>query len=112
MAKKPDLALITTTPITVLPPESLEDFKTWVIEEGVKPSVSLRKLMKKYNCPKPDPSIPMRLLELTYPDVDFARNGFRFKVIDSAYPDSDVSQFSDEDFDSGVYELLTLPLGW
>ncbi len=112
MTDRPNLTLITTTPITQLPEESAHDFKRWVLEDGLKPSVALRKLMEKYNCPTPDTSVPIQLLELTYPNMDTARRGFRFKVVDSAYPTSDPAQFSDQDFDAGVEELLALAPGW
>jgi hypothetical protein len=112
MSKKPDLFLFTTTPITSLPMESAEDFKRWVLVDGLKPSVALRKLMEKYKCPKLDVSIPIDLLRFTYPDIDIGRQGFRFRIVDSAYPNSDPKQFSDEDFDKGIEELLALPPGW
>ena len=103
---------ITTTPITELPMESLSAFKHWVLDEGIKPSAALRKLMEVYNCPTPDPSVPVQLVELTYPNIDLARQGFRFRIVDSAYPNSDPNQFSDRDFDEGIEELLKLPPGW
>jgi len=65
--------------------------------------------MEKYQCPKVDASIPITLIELTYPDLDIARQGFRFRLVDSAYPNSDINQFSDEDFDEGLDALLSLP---
>ena len=111
MPKKPDLFLFTTTPITSLPMESADDFKRWVLVDGLKPSVALRKLMHKYDCPKMDVSVPIKLVELTYPNINIASQGFRFRIVDSAYPNSDPKQFSDEDFDKGIEELLALPRG-
>lgn len=40
------------------------------------------------------------------------KDGLRFRLVDSAYPNSDPKQFSDEDFDKGIAELLSLPLDW
>ena len=103
---------ITTTPITNLPKESLSAFKHCVLDKGIKPSAALRKLMEVYNCPTPDPSVPVQLVELTYPNFDSARQDFRFRIVDSAYPNSDPNQFSDRDFDEDIEELLKLPPGW
>ena len=97
--------------MTVLPMESARDFKRWVLIDGLKPSVALRKMMDKYQCPKMDVSVPIKLVELTYPDIDITLHGFRFRMVDSAYPNSDPTQFSDEDFDKGIEELLSLPPG-
>lgn len=112
MTDKPPLTSITTTPINELPKESLVAFKQWVLDEGMKPSKALRKVMEEFDCPTLDPSVPIQLIELTYPNIDLARKGFRFRIIDSAYPHSDSNEFSDEDFDEGVAELLKLPSGW
>lgn len=109
---RPDLFVFTTTPITEIPKESYDEFKNWVLNDGLKPSVALRKLMDKYNCQKLDVSIPIHLVEQTYPDIDIARRGFRFRIVDSAYPNSDPNQFSDQDFDKGIEELCSLPPGW
>jgi len=111
MAEKPDLFLINTTPVTNLPKESAEDFKRWVLVDKLKPSVALRKMMGKYNCPEPDVTIPIKLVELTYPHIDITAKGFRFRIVDSGYPNSDPKQFSDEDFDKGIEEILALPNG-
>ena len=112
MSNKPDLTLINTAPITLLPKESAEEFKRWLLIDGLKPSVALRRLMEKYNCPKPDVSVPIDLLRHVYPKLDISRQGFRFRLVDSAYPNSDPRQFSDEDFDKGIAELLSLPMDW
>ena len=92
-----------------LPMEFADNFKRWVLMDKLKPSVALRKLMEKYNCSEMDVAVPIKLLELTYPDINVTCNGFRFKIVDSAYPNSDPKQFSDEDFDQGIEELLSLP---
>lgn len=112
MVDKPDLTAFTTSPITELPIESAQDFKHWVLVDGLKPSAALRKLMDKYNCPNPDPSVVIQLVELTYPNVDVSRQNFTFKIVDSRYPNSDSAQFNDEDFDRAVEELISLPPGW
>ena len=51
----------------------------------------------------------INLLRFAYPDIDLGRRGFRFRIVDSGYPNSDPKQFSDEDFDKGIEELLSLP---
>ena len=112
MQDKPILYSLKTTPDTVLPKESLDDFKNWILNDGLKPSQALRKMMKKYNCPNPDPGVPIQYVSLTYNNLDLGRTGLRFKIIDSAYPNSVPEQFSDDDFDKGVEELLALPPGW
>lgn len=112
MAKKPELFLYKAKPIQDLPAESAEVFKNWIVNDGLKPSVALRKFMEKYECPDLHPTIVVRLLEITYPDLDVGREGFRFRIVDSAYPNSVPDQFSDDDFDKGVEELLALPPGW
>lgn len=112
MPDKPDLTLINTTPLSDLPGESLEDFKTWVLNDGLPPSVALRMMMDKYNCPTPDATVAIRLIELTYPDIDISRCNFTFKITDSGYPNSDSNQFSDSDFDFAVEELRTIEPGW
>lgn len=112
MADKPDLTLINTTPLSDLPDQSLEDFKAWVLNDGLQPSAALRKLMNKYDCQNPDSSLPIRLVELTYQDIDISRGNFTFKITDSGYPNSDPEQYSDSDFDKAVEELRTIEPGW
>jgi hypothetical protein len=112
MADNPDLTLINTTPLSDLPDQSLEDFKAWVLNEGLQPSVALRKLIYKYNVQNPGSSLPIRLVELTYPDIDISKCDFNFKVTDSGYPNSDLDQYSDSDFDEAVKELRKIELGW
>ncbi len=109
----PDLTVIHSQPIMEMPIESLNDFKHWVLEEGMLPSNALRKMMDKYECPNPDVSILIQLVERTYPDINIAAQGFRFYMTDSGYPNSDPNQFSDEDFDTGIKSLLEHPTkGW
>lgn len=36
--------------------------------------------MDKYPCPKPDTSLPIGLVEYTYPEIDIASCGFRFRI--------------------------------
>ncbi|MBI3562619.1 MAG: hypothetical protein HY080_12980 [Gammaproteobacteria bacterium] len=110
MSKKPHLFLFTTTPITKIPKESFDDFKHWVLVDGLKPSVALRKMMGKYQCPQVDVSVPIECVKFTYPNIDIALNGFMFRMIDSAYPNSDPTQFSDKDFDQGLAEVLAHPM--
>jgi hypothetical protein len=84
MSKKPYLFLFTTSPITKIPRESFDDFKHWVLIDGLKPSVALRKMMDKYQCPQMDVSVPIACVKLTYPNIDIALDGFRFRMVDSA----------------------------
>lgn len=109
MTDKVELSLIHTAPIINLPIASAEYFRRLVLEDGCRPSVALRKMMREYDISFIDSSVPIQLLEITYPEIDLARQGFRFRVIDSAYPNGDVSQFGDAEFDSGVADLLLLP---
>jgi len=111
MSDKPHLTLFDTTPLDNLTKESLEDFKQWVLQDEIKPSVALRRAMKKYNCPKIHTTSVVHFLNLTYPNIDIGHGGFRFRIVDSAYPDSDPNQFSDDDFDKGIEELLKHPTG-
>jgi len=109
MSDKPQLTLINTTPRDALPMESLDDFKQWVLIDGVKPSAALRKLMEKYNCPDIHVTTIMELLQLTYPHIDIDRGGFRFRFMDENYPHCPPSEFSDEDFDDGLEYLVSHP---
>ncbi len=109
MPDKPHLTLFDTSPLDSLPVESLEDFKKMVITEAVKPSVALQVIMKKYKCSNPHVTTIVQLLELTFPHVDMDRGGFRFRIVDSAYPNSDPRQFSDNDFDDGLAYLQAHP---
>lgn len=111
MRKPPDLILMTKRTLADIPREASDDFKRWVLVEQLKPSVALRRLMDSYDCPRLDVSAPIKLIELTYPDINLGRGGFRFRIVDSAYPNSDPKQCSDEDFDKGIEEILSLPNG-
>ena len=42
MTKDHDLTLINTTPPSNLPATSLEDFREWVLSDGLTPSAALR----------------------------------------------------------------------
>lgn len=95
-----------------LPEDILPDFKHWVLVDGMKPSTALRKIMEKYDCPHPDPALPIYLARYTWDDLDLGRTGLRFQILDSGYPNCDPSQFSDDDFDAGLTHLLSLPPGW
>jgi len=68
--------------------------------------------MDKYNCPNPHVTTIVQLLRLTYPDIDFGSGKFKFKIVDSTYPNSDITQFNDDDFDNGITELLNNPPKW
>ena len=109
MQDKPDLVLYDSTPISNLPGESLTEFKQWVLNDGLKPSVALRRLMEKYDCTKLDSSVPINMVKYAYPDIDIAMLGLRSRIVDSDYPNSKPDQFSDEDFDKGIEELLSYP---
>ena len=110
MTDKPDLISISTTPISKVPKESFEEYKHWVLSDGLKPSAALREFMDAYNCPNPDSSITIRLVEFTYPEIDISRNSFTFKIHDSGYPYIQ-GQLSDNDFDELIEAMLSLPLG-
>jgi len=110
MPDKPNLTFINTTPRDALPMKSLDDFKQWILHDNVKPSLAVSKLMGKYNCLDIHVTTVVELLNLAYPDIDIDRGGFRFRIIDSAYPNSDPKQFSDNDFDDGLTYLRSHPL--
>lgn len=65
--------------MTELPEVSLEEFKVWVLDGSISPSVALRRLMEKYSCLHPDTSLPIQLIALVYPDVDISRCNFTFR---------------------------------
>lgn len=109
MSNKPDLTVITKRTLADIPIDAPDVFINWIRNECIKPSVALRKFMEEYNCPILDVSVPIKLLELTYPDIDLDRGGFRFRIVDSAYPNSDQRQFSDDDFDDGLEYLVSHP---
>jgi hypothetical protein len=109
MQKPTPLFLVTKKTLADIPREAADDFKRWVLEDKLKPSVALRRLMDEYKCPILDFTAPIKLIQLTYPDIDFDRGGFRFRIVDSAYPNSDPKQFSDDDFDDGFGYLVAHP---
>jgi len=106
MSDKPELTLYKTKPIDVLPKESFDNFKQWILQNGLKPSVAIHQFMEAYDCPDIHVTTFIELLEFTYPDIDLGSRGLRFKILDSAYPNSDPSQFSDNDLDESIKELL------
>lgn len=108
---KSNVTVIASTPISKVPKESFEEYKRWVLDEGLSPSAALHKYMDKYNCPNPNASITIRLIEFTYPQIDISRNNFTFKIQDSGYPFVQ-EQMKDADFDNLIQEMLTLPSGW
>jgi hypothetical protein len=111
MVKKPDLSVFTNKPLVSIPRESFDEFKHLVRVAGMKPSIALRQIMKKYNCSQPGASLAISMVEVAYPEIDITRRGFRFRINDSDYPNSDPKQFSDDDFDKGIEEILALPNG-
>ncbi|MBI3562622.1 MAG: hypothetical protein HY080_12995 [Gammaproteobacteria bacterium] len=110
MTHDSNLICISTTPINKIPKESFDDFKHWVLADGLKPSVALRKLMEKYSCPNPDSSITIRLVEFAYPEIDISRNSFTFKIHGSGYPYIQ-EDINDDDFDKLIEEMRLLPPG-
>jgi len=107
-SKKANLFPINTTPVDSVPVEAYDEFKQMVLQGGLKPSEAIRTIIKKYDCSDMHDTTVIHFLRRTYPDVDLGRRGFRFKIIDSAYPQNP-GQFSDDDFDKGIEELLSLP---
>lgn len=108
MTDKPNLTLINMKPLDGLPKESYDEFKRFILSDGLKPSVALRKIMGIYKCDDVHVLSVVNLVRYTYPELDIAEKGFRFKVVDSGYPGSNFDQFNDEDFDKGLEELLLL----
>jgi len=112
MPDNADIVILSTTPVANIPKESFEDFKRWVLVEGLKPSAALHKFMEKYNCPNPDSSITIRFIEYVYPEIDISRNSFTFRIHDSGYPYVQ-KIMNDDDFDGLVEEMRNLPpLKW
>ncbi len=108
MTDNSDSTVINMKPFDNLPKEARDDFRKLVLENEYKPSKALYSVMEKYRCEDIDVSTVIRLVEYTYPELDVSRQGFRFNIVDSAYPKNQ-SQFSDKDFDDGIQELLSLP---
>ena len=112
MREDPILYGIDTGSGSELSQEAMDDFKKWVLEDDLKPSIALQKYMEKYNNQNPHAFILIDLLKSAYPDLDIGRRGLRSRIIDAAYPNGDPEQFSDNDFDAGIEELLTTPRDW
>ena len=53
-----------------------------------------------------DAGVVVSLVKVTWPDADFHGSGLRSRIIDAAYPNSDATQFSDQDFDDGIAQML------
>lgn len=109
---KNNLTLILNNKIVDLPAMAFEEYKSMLLSEKKNPSAALRILMDKYQSPDIDPSCTLRLIEYVYPEIDTQADGFHFRVIDSAYPNSEPTQFSDDDFDQAVDHALRNPPCW
>jgi len=108
MTDKPDLTLIDMEPLDQLPKEAYSDFKNLVLDNSFKPSKALYSIMDKYNCDNVHVLSVVHLLEYAYPELDINLQGFKSRLIDAAYPENQ-NRFSDDDFDAGIAELLSLP---
>lgn len=108
MVKKTNLIVISNTSIEKIPEEVFSEYKNWVLKDGLAPSVALNKFMNEYQCPNPDSSIVIHLIEFTYPEVDISRNNFTYKIHDSGYPHVQ-KELNDSGFDKLVEEMRTLP---
>lgn len=108
MPDNADILVLTPTPLSNVAQEAFDDFRRWVLTDGLKPSAALHKFMDKYACSNPDSLMPIRFVEFTYPDIDISRNSFTFKVHDSGYPRVK-KEMNDGDFDKLVEEMRTLP---
>jgi len=111
MKDKSNLVSISNTHLDSISIESFEKYKDWVINDKLSPSAALHKFMDESQCPNPDSSITIRLVEFTYPEIDISRNNFTFKIHDSGYPFTK-KELGDNDFDALVEEMRTLPPGW
>lgn len=109
--RKPDLKLIHGGPVMELPDSALEEFKS-LIDEGMKPSVAVKRVMSKRDISQLDPSVVYCMVRFAYPNVEVNRFGISFKIADSNYPDSDSNQFSDDDFDNEIQKVLDAPDPW
>lgn len=110
MNKESDLATTGPEKVYLVPPAALDWFKLAVLNQGAKPSQALRGMMQEFACPVLDVGVVISLVKVTWPDADFHGSGLRARIIDAAYPNSDPSQFSDQDFDSGIKQMLAE--GW
>jgi hypothetical protein len=92
--------------IYVVSPTALEWFKRAVMEDGAAPSQALRGMMQEFACPALDAGVVISFVKVTWPDADFHGSGLRSRIIDAAYPNGDAAQFSDQDFDDGIAQML------
>lgn len=92
--------------VYLVPSTALDWFKRAVLEGGAKPSQALRGMMQEFACPVLDAGVVISLVKVTWPDADFHGSGLRSRIIDAAYPNSDAMQFSDQDFDDGIAQML------
>jgi len=111
MKDKSNPVSISNTHLESIPVESFEKYKDWVVIDKLSPSVALHKFMDENQCPNPDSSITIRLIEFAYPEIDISRNNFTFKIQDSGYPYTK-KELNDDSFDELVEEMRTLPSGW
>ena len=63
--------------------------------------------MKKYH-PLHTTTV-IEFLAAVYPRIDLYGSDLELRILESCYPNSDPKQFSDDDFDQGIEELLSLP---
>jgi len=110
MKNKSSPISLSSSHIDSIPKESFEKYKSWVNTDKLSPSAALHKFMTEYQCPNPDSSIIIRLIEFTFPEVDISRNNFTFKIHDSGYPTIEKG-LDDNGFDELVEEMRTLPPG-
>ena len=101
-----DMAADQSEKIYVVSPAALDWFKRAVLDDGAKPSKALRGMMQEFACPLLDAGVVVSLVKVTWPDADFHGSGLRSRIIDAAYPNSDATQFSDQDFDDGIAQML------
>jgi len=111
MNDESNLTSISSTHLDSIPKEAFENYKSWVVNDKLSPSAALHKFMDENQCPNPDSSITIRLIEFTYPEIDISRNNFTFKIHDSGYPNTK-SELNDKSFDELVEEMRFLPPGW
>jgi len=108
MPNKSSPISISSSHIDSIPKKSFGKYKVWVVNDKLSPSAALHKFMTENQCPNPDSSIIIRLIEFTLPEVDISRNSFTFKIHDSGYPTIE-EELSDNGFDALVEEMRTLP---
>ncbi len=107
---QPELRLVHSVQDRFFPDAAFADFRKAVLEEGAKPSVTVRALMEKYRCPEPDVIAIMLLLEATWPEVLYWNDrSLRSYIYDAAWPNGDPKQFSDDDFDAAIADMLDNP---